>query len=32
MTYKSKFQSPMIEELFEAILSLEDEEDCYRFL
>ena len=31
MTYKSKFQSPMIEELFEAILSLEDEEDCYRF-
>ncbi len=31
MTYKSKFQSPMIEELFEAILLLENQEDCYRF-
>lgn len=31
MSYKSKFQSPMIDELFEAILLLKDEEDCYRF-
>lgn len=31
MTYNSKFKSEEIDELFKAILSLEDEEDCYRF-
>ena len=27
----SKLKTPAVEQLFEAILSLEDEEDCYRF-
>ncbi len=31
MAYESKFKSEDIDELFEAILVLEDEEDCYRF-
>lgn len=31
MAYESKFKRSDIDELFEAILLLEDEEDCYRF-
>ena len=31
MSYESKFKRADIVELFEAILSLEDQEDCYRF-
>lgn len=31
MSYESKFKRADIDELFEAILSLEDQEDCYRF-
>ena len=31
MAYESKFKKKDIDELFEAILLLEDEEDCYRF-
>jgi TrpR-related protein YerC/YecD len=31
MSYDSKFKRADIDELFKAILSLEDEEDCYRF-
>lgn len=31
MAYDSKFKGDDIDALFEAILSLEDEEDCYRF-
>lgn len=31
MTYESKFKRADIDELFQAILLLEDEEDCYRF-
>lgn len=31
MAYESKFKSEDIDELFKAILVLEDEEDCYRF-
>ena len=31
MSYESKFKSPEIDELFEAILLLENQEDCYRF-
>lgn len=31
MAYKSKFKTPEIDQLFRAILSLEDEEECYRF-
>ena len=31
MAYDSKFKRYDIDALFEAILSLEDEEDCYRF-
>ncbi len=31
MAYDSKFKREDIDALFEAILSLEDEEDCYRF-
>ena len=31
MAYKSKFKSPDLDELFDAILTLEDREDCYRF-
>ncbi|MGI6257336.1 MAG: YerC/YecD family TrpR-related protein [Anaerovoracaceae bacterium] len=31
MSYESKFKRSDIDELFRAILTLEDEEDCYRF-
>ncbi|MBP3385160.1 MAG: TrpR-like protein YerC/YecD [Firmicutes bacterium] len=31
MSYESKFKREDIDELFQAILMLEDEEDCYRF-
>lgn len=31
MSYESKFKRDDIDELFEAVLTLEDEEDCYRF-
>ena len=31
MAYNSKFKSPELDELFDAILVLEDREDCYRF-
>ena len=31
MSYDSKFKRADIDELFKAILSLKDEEDCYRF-
>ena len=31
MTYESKFRNDDIDELFEAVLTLEDLEDCYRF-
>lgn len=31
MAYESKFKNDDIDELFRAILLLEDEEDCYRF-
>ena len=31
MSYESKFKRADIDELFDAILSLEDQEDCYRF-
>ena len=31
MTYKSKFDSQENDSLFEAILSLESTEECYRF-
>ncbi|MDR0596075.1 MAG: TrpR-like protein YerC/YecD [Clostridiales Family XIII bacterium] len=31
MTYKSKLKSEDTELLFDAILSLESKEDCYRF-
>lgn len=31
MSYESRFKDPMIDELFQAILALESEEDCYRF-
>lgn len=31
MSYKSKFQSEEIEQLFGAILKLENLEECYRF-
>ena len=31
MSYDSKFKRADIDELFEAILLLEDQEDCYRF-
>lgn len=31
MTYDSKFKRDDIDELFKAILLLENEEDCYRF-
>ena len=30
MSYDSKFKRADIDELFKAILSLKDEEDCYR--
>lgn len=31
MSYESKFKREDLDELFAAILLLEDEEDCYRF-
>jgi len=31
MSYDSKLKRPDIDELFKAVLTLEDEEDCYRF-
>lgn len=31
MAYDSKFKRDDIDELFQAVLLLEDEEDCYRF-
>lgn len=31
MSYESKFKRADIDELFDAILLLEDHEDCYRF-
>ena len=31
MTYKSKFQREDIDEFFDAVLTLENREDCYRF-
>lgn len=31
MAYESKFKRTDIDELFEAILTLENSEDCYRF-
>ena len=31
MSYQSKFKDKDVDDLFEAILSLENEEECYRF-
>ena len=31
MAYESKFKSGELDELFDAVLTLEDREDCYRF-
>ena len=31
MAYESKLKRPDIDELFEAVLTLKDMEDCYRF-
>ena len=31
MEYVSKFKSSDMDELFKAVLSLENEEECYRF-
>jgi TrpR-related protein YerC/YecD len=31
MSYKSKLAMPIIDELFEAVLCLENKEECYRF-
>ncbi len=31
MSYKSKFSTKAIESLFEAIITLETKEECYRF-
>ncbi|MDF2656008.1 MAG: TrpR-like protein YerC/YecD [Bacillota bacterium] len=31
MSYESRFKNEEIDELFQAILALESEEDCYRF-
>ncbi|MEA4922742.1 MAG: YerC/YecD family TrpR-related protein [Eubacteriaceae bacterium] len=31
MAYESRFRRADIDELFEAILTLKDKEDCYRF-
>ena len=31
MAYESKFESRELDELFDAVLTLEDREDCYRF-
>jgi len=31
MTYQSRLQDPMIDALFQAVLSLRNQEECYRF-
>ncbi len=31
MSYESKFKKDDIDELFDAVLTLKDREDCYRF-
>ena len=31
MAYESKFKREDMDELFDAVLTLEDREDCYRF-
>ena len=31
MSYESRLKNQDIDELFEAILTLRDQEDCYRF-
>jgi len=31
VAYKSKLKGPFVDELFKAVLTLETEEDCYRF-
>ena len=31
MSYLSKFQNKEVDDLFQAILALENEEECYRF-
>ena len=31
MAYESRFKSEDVDSLFEAVLTLENEEDCYRF-
>ncbi len=31
MSYQSRFQNPLNDDLFEAILALENQEECYRF-
>ena len=31
MAYESKFKSDDVDSLFEAVLTLEDSEECYRF-
>ncbi len=31
MSYESRFKNKEVDELFKAILTLETEEDCYRF-
>ena len=31
MTYQSRLQSLMVDDLFSAVLSLKDQEECYRF-
>ena len=31
MAFQSKYQSEQLDRLFEAILALDDSEDCYRF-
>ena len=31
MSHQSKFKNKDVDDLFEAILSLENEEECYRF-
>jgi TrpR-related protein YerC/YecD len=31
MAYESRLQDPMVDDLFQAVLLLRDQEDCYRF-
>ncbi len=31
MTYQSRLQEPMVDDLYKAVLSLENQEECYRF-